>query len=282
MTAVVESPAGSGVPGAARAHPGEKVTLPRVLNSEWIKFRTLRSTFWSLVVAAGAMVALGLMFSAVITSKWTTMNPLRRAEFNAVTVPLRGYFLGQLAVGVLGVMVITGEYSTGMIRASLSAVPKRLPVLWAKAVVFAAVVWVVTTVTAFACFFIGQAFFQTKHIDATLSTPAALRIVLGTGLYLTVVGLLGVGLGAIIRSTAGAIAALFGILLVVPVLGEVLNFTSWGDKINPYLPSNAGQQLLAVAPDPGMMHPWAGFALFTGYAAAALAVAAYLLKRRDA
>jgi len=280
MTAVVETPAGA--PAAGRPRPGEKVTLGRVLNSEWIKFRTLRSTFWSLVVAAGAMVALGLMFSAVITNKWDTMHPVRRAEFNAITVPLRGYFLGQLAVGVLGVMVITGEYSTGMIRASLSAVPKRLPVLWAKAAVFAAVVWAVTTVTAFVCFFIGQAFFSSKHIDATLSTPGALRIIFGTGLYLTVVGLLGVGLGAIIRSTAGAIAALFGILLVLPVLGEVLNFTSFGDKVNPYLPSNAGQQLLSVTTDPGMMHPWPGFALFTGYAALALAVAAYLLKRRDA
>jgi ABC-type transport system involved in multi-copper enzyme maturation permease subunit len=276
MTALAEAPL------AARSHAGEQVTQARVLKSEWIKFRTLRSTFWSLVIASGAMMALGLMFSAVITSKYATMGPARRAEFNAITVPLRGYFLGQLAVGVLGVMVITGEYSTGMIRASLSAVPKRLPVLWAKALVFAVVVWVTMTVTAFICFFVGQAFFSTKHIDATLSTPGALRIVLGTGLYLTVVGLLGVGLGAIIRSTAGAIAALFGILLVLPVLGEVLNFTSFGDKVNPYLPSNAGQQLMAVTTDPGMMHPWAGFALFVGYAALAMAVAAYLMKRRDA
>ncbi len=276
MTAVAEAPV-----AARPAAPG-KVTQGRVLNSEWIKFRTLRSTFWSLVIAVGAMVALGVLFSAVISNQWPTMGARRKAEFDAITVPLRGYFLGQLAVGVLGVMVITGEYSTGMIRASLSAVPRRLPVLWAKALVFGVVVWVVTTGTAFVCFFAGQAFFSSQHIQASLSTPGAARIVFGTGLYLTVVGLLGVGLGTIIRSTAGAIAALFGILLVLPVLGEVLNLTSWGDKVTPYLPSNAGQQLLAVTPQAGMMYPWTGFALFAGYAALAMAVAAYLLKKRDA
>ncbi|NUP52178.1 MAG: ABC transporter permease subunit [Catenulispora sp.] len=281
MTAVAE-PAGPARGAARRPHPG-KVTQTRVLTSEWIKFRSLRSSYWSLLVGCGAMIGLGLLFSMVITSKWDTMSPLRRRDFDAITVPLRGYFLGQLAVGVLGVMVVTGEYSTGMIRASLSAVPKRLPVLWAKATVFAVAVWLTTTATAFVCFFIGQGFFSGKHIQADLSTPGALRVVIGTGLYLTVVGLLGVGLGTVIRSTAGAIAALFATLLVLPVLGEVLNFTSWGDKVNPYLPSNAGQALLAVHTEAsGQMRPWPGFALFAGYAVAVLAVAAYLLKRRDA
>lgn len=279
MTATLQDVAGQAAP---RSGYVGKVTQGRVVVSEWIKFRTLRSTFWSLAAGCGAMGALGLLFSAVITSKWATMGPARKAEFNAITVPLRGYFLGQLAIGVLGVMVITGEYSTGMIRASLAAAPKRLPVLWAKALVFSVVTWITMTVTAFVCFFVGQAFFSSKHIDATLSTPGALRIILGTGLYLTVVGLLGIGLGAIIRSTAGAIAALFGILLVLPVLGEVLNFTSFGDKVNPYLPSNAGQALLAIKPDSGTMHPWPGFFLFVGYAALSIAVAAYLLKKRDA
>lgn len=278
MTAVVEQAPNT----APRAPYIGKVTQTRVVKSEWIKFRSLRSTFWSLAAGCGAMVALGLMFSAVIVSRWDTVSPARRAEFNAITVPLRGYFLGQLAVGVLGVMVITGEYSTGMIRASMAAAPRRLPVLWAKALVFSVVTWITMTVTSVVCFFIGQAFFSSKHFQASLSTPGALRIVLGTGLYLTVVGLLGIGLGTIIRSTAGAIAALFGILLVLPVLGEVLNFTSWGDKVNPYLPSNAGQALLAVKPDSGMMQPWPGFFLFAGYAALSIAVAAYLLKKRDA
>ena len=267
---------------APRTVPVGKVTQPRVVKSEWIKFRSLRSTFWSLAAACGAMVAFGLLFSAVIINRWDTVSPARRAEFNAITVPLRGYYLGQLAVGVLGVMVITGEYSTGMIRASMSAAPKRLPVLWAKALVFGVVTWITMTVTSLVCFFIGQAFFSSKHVQASLSTPGAMRIVLGTGLYLTVVGLLGIGLGTIIRSTAGAIAALFGILLVLPVLGEVLNFTSFGDQVNPYLPSNAGQALLAVKPDSGMMHPWPGFFLFAGYAALSIAVAAYLLRKRDA
>ncbi|GAA2004484.1 ABC transporter permease subunit [Catenulispora subtropica] len=280
MTAVAEP---TGASGATRRPRSGKVTQTRVLNSEWIKFRSLRSSYWSLLVGCTAMTALGLLFSFVITEKWDTMVPGRRATFGAIAVPLRGYYLCQLAVGVLGVMVVTGEYSTGMIRASLSAVPKRLPVLWAKATVFAAAVWLTTTATAFVCFFGGQAFFSTKHIEATLTTPGAVRIIFGTGLYLTVVGLLGVGLGTIIRTTAGAIAALFATLLVLPVLGEVLNFTSWGDKVNPYLPSNAGQALLVEHTEAsGQMRPWPGFVLFVAYAVATMAVAAYLLKKRDA
>jgi ABC-type transport system involved in multi-copper enzyme maturation permease subunit len=278
MTAVAESQGAAARP----VHQG-KVTQGRVLNSEWIKFRTLRSTLWSLVVAIGLMLFICVMFSAVISNKWPTMSAERRANFDPITVPLRGYSIGQLAVGVLGVMVITGEYSTGMIRASLSAVPKRLPVLWAKAAVFAVVVLVLMTVTSLACFYVGQAFFSSQHIQASLSAPGAARIVFGTGLYLTFVGLLGVALGTIIRSTAGAITALVGILMVLPILGDVLNQTSYGPDVTPYLPSNAGTALLILHPDPnGGMMPWTGFALFAGYVVAATALAAYLLKRRDA
>jgi ABC-2 type transport system permease protein len=267
----------------ARAAATGKVTLGRVLYSEWIKFRTLRSSFWSLVVTAVLMVGLGTLISAVYTSQYPTMRPERRAHFNAITDPLFGYHFAQLAVGVLGVMVITGEYSTGMIRASLSAVPKRLPVLWAKSAVFGVVALVLGTVMSLVTFLIGQSIYSSQHLQATLSSPGATRIVLGLGLYLTVVGLLGVALGTIIRNTAGAITALVGILLVLPVLGEALNQTSWGQNITPYLPSNAGGALLNVTPDPnGGMMPWTGFALFVGYLVVATAAAAYVLKRRDA
>jgi ABC-2 type transport system permease protein len=266
-----------------QAAPPGRVTQVRVLNSEWIKLRTLRSTFWSLFAAVAATVGLGLLFSWGFASRVSDhAHRIDDAATLAVTVPLRPYVIAQLAVGVLGVMVITGEYSTGMIRATLAAVPGRLPVLWAKAAVFAVVVLVLMEIVSFATFFGGQAILSTQHIQATLSSPQALRIVIGTGLYLTVVGLLGTALGTIIRSTAGAIAALFGILLVLPVLGEVLNLTSWGKHITPYLPSNAGGDLRTNAPDPGSLGPWTGFGYFVGYTVIALAVAAYLLKRRDA
>ncbi|MCW2888405.1 MAG: family transporter protein [Streptosporangiaceae bacterium] len=257
------------------------VTQVRVVHSEWIKLRTLRSTFFTLLFAVIAMVGLGMLFCYVFASQWTTMEPQRKADFSAVTVPLRGYFLAQLAVGVLGVLVISGEYSTGMIRATLSAVPRRLPVLWAKAAVFAAVTLTLMLVSSFAAFFGGQLFLRSQHLQTTLSAPGALRIVTGVALYLTVVGLLGVALGALIRNTAGAIAAVFGLLLVLPVLGEVLP-SSWGKHVTPYLPSNAGQALLNVHPDPGGMAPWTGFGLFCLYALVALAGAAVMLRRRDA
>ncbi|MCW2947198.1 MAG: transporter permease [Actinoallomurus sp.] len=258
-----------------------KVTQVRVLHSEWIKLRTLRSTFFTLLAAVIAMIGMGLLFSYVFESQWATMEPQRKADFSAITLPLRGYFLAQLALGVLGVLVISGEYSTGMIRATLSAVPKRLPVLWAKAAVFGAVTLVLMLVTSFVTFFGSQAVLSSRHLQTTLSAPGAVRIVAGTALYLTVVGLLGVALGALIRNTAGAIATVFGLLLVLPVLGEVLP-SSWSKHITPYLPSNAGQALLNVRPDPGGMGPWTGFGLFCVYAVVALAAAAYVLRRRDA
>lgn len=280
MTAVVEQ-----APGAApRAAYVGKVTQARVIKSEWIKFRSLRSSYWTLVVASGAMIALALLWGLVIHSKYPGMLPMRRAEVRqgVVTDPLRGVYIGQLAVGVLGVMIITGEYSTGMIRASLAAAPRRLPVLWAKALVFSVIVWFVTTATTFVCFLLSQSLVSSLNIQASLSTPGVLRVLFGAGLYLTVVGLLGIGLGVLIRSTAGAIASLFGIMLVLPVIGHLLDLTSWGDKINPYLPSNAGGQIMAMTTQSPDLSPWKGFALFVGYAAAAIVAAAILLKKRDA
>jgi ABC-2 type transport system permease protein len=268
---------------AARTAPPGRVTQLHVLNSEWIKLRSLRSTFWSLFAAIVATVGLGMLFSWGFANRVSDhAHRVDNAATLAVTVPLQPYVIAQLAVGVLGVMVITGEYSTGMIRATLAAVPGRLPVLWAKAAVFAAVVLVLMEIVSFVTFFGGQAILSTQHIQATLSSPQALRIVAGVGLYLTVVGLLGTALGTIIRSTAGAIAALFGILLVLPVLGEALNLTSWGRHITPYLPSSAGGDLLTNDPDPGSLGPWTGFGVFVLYTVIAMAVAAYLLKRRDA
>jgi ABC-type transport system involved in multi-copper enzyme maturation permease subunit len=265
----------------ATAIPAAKVTQLRVLNSEWIKLRTLRSTFWSLFAATVATIGLGLLFSWGFAGRLADRR-IDGAAVLAVTVPLRPYVIAQLAIGVLGVMVITGEYSTGMIRATLSAVPSRLPVLWAKAAVFGMIVLVLMEVVSFLTFLGGQAILSSQHVQATLATPQALRIVSGLGLYLTVVGLLGTALGTIIRSTAGAIAALFGIMLVLPILGEVLNLTSWGKDITPYLPANAGGDLLTNRPDPGSLGPWTGFGVFVLYMVVAMAVAAYLLKRRDA
>jgi ABC-type transport system involved in multi-copper enzyme maturation permease subunit len=261
--------------------PGVRVTQVRLLATEWVKFRSLRSSYVAMAATVVALVGLGLAFCAVMNSRWALLEPAERAAFDPAATSLKGLYLAQLVIGVLGVLVVSGEYGTGMIRASLSVAPRRLPVLWAKLVVFAVVTFVVTTVAAFVAFFAGQAMLSGRHIQTTLGAPDVLRVVVGTGLYLTVVGLLGVALGWIIRHTAGAVGTVFGLLLVLPVLGDVLP-ASWALHVTPYLPSMAGQAMTMVLPEPGMLAPWTGFAVFCGYVAVAVAAAAVLLKRRDA
>ena len=258
-----------------------KVTQLRVLNSEWIKLRTLRSTPITLLVAVAIMVGMGTLLTYLRASHRGHGPGGHLEVFNGAQVSLKMYFLAQLAIGVLGVLVISGEYSTGMIRASLSAVPKRLPVLWAKAAIYGVVVLVLMTVACFVAFFGGQAVLSSYGLASKLSDPGVLRIVFGTALYLTVVGLLGVAFGALIRNSAGAIAALFGVLLILPGLADFLP-SSWTPHVVPYLPSSAGTDVLNLVSDPNSMAPWSGFALMCGYAVVLLAVAAVLLKRRDA
>lgn len=268
-------------PPESRERPRAEVTQARVLHSEWIKMRTLRSTFYTLLAGMVALIGFGVLFCAVTASRWPHMSARERGDFDPSLTSLRGFFLAQLAVGVLGVLMITGEYATGMIRASLAAVPRRLPVLWAKAGLYAAVTWVLMTAGALIAFLIGQALLSPRHIGTSLSDPGVVRVVLGAGLYLTVVGLLGVAIGALVRNTAGGIATVFGLLLVLPALAEALP-SSWSDHVNQFLPSNAGQSLIALHREAHTLAPWTGFGVFCLYAVAALAGAAVLLKRRDA
>lgn len=261
--------------------PGARVTQARVLASEWVKFRSLRSSYVALAATMVALIGFGIMISAVTANRWTRMHVAEQARFDPTVTSLRGLYLAQLIVGVLGVLVVSGEYGTGMIRASLSAAPRRLPVLWAKLAVFAVVTFVVTTIGAFAAFFAGQAMLSAQHIQTTLGAPGVLRAVLGTSLYLTVIGMLGVALGWLLRHTAGAIATLFGLVLILPVLVSALP-DSWSSTIEPYLPSTAGQALTTVRADPASLAPWTGFAVFCAYLVVAVVAAAVLLRRRDA
>jgi ABC-2 type transport system permease protein len=263
---------------AARASRDIKVTQAHVVTSEWIKFRSLRSTKYTLAASIAMTVGLGLLFAVFTVARW---SPATRAGFNPVSLSLQGTFLSQLAIGVLGILLITGEYSTGMIRATMSAVPRRLPVLWAKLGVFGVVATGASMAAALVAFLGAQAILASKHAGASLADPGVLRVVLGAGLYLTVVGLLGMALGFIIRNTAGAITTLFGILLILPVLGEVLP-ADWASHVTPYLPSNAGQAVMQLHSDPNTLAPWTGFGLFVGYAVVAVMIAAVLLRRRDA
>ncbi|PYC77306.1 ABC transporter permease [Streptomyces tateyamensis] len=258
-----------------------RLTLPRVVHAEWIKFRSLRSSWITLAVAAALAVGFGALFCWAMVSHWDRLPADERAAFTPAEHSLRGYFLAQMAIGVLGVLSVTGEYSTGMIRASLSAVPKRLPVLWSKALVFGAIAWVVTTLSAVVAFLLGQAILSGRHIETTFGAPGVARVVLGTGLYLTAIGLLAVALGTLIRNTAGGIASVFGLLLVLPLLSEALP-SDWQVHVIPYLPSNAGAALMHTTRAAHELAPWAGFGLLCGYVALALAGAAVVLRRRDA
>jgi ABC-2 type transport system permease protein len=258
---------------------GMRITPARMANSEWIKLRSLRSTVWLLAASVVMVVGLGVLFASIALLHLEAGHGLGR--IGPATISLYGVYLAQLTYGVLGVLLITGEYATGMIRATLTVVPRRLPVLWAKLAVFALVAAVTSEVALFVSMLAGQAILSARHAEASLSDPGVLRAMIGAGLYLTVTGLLGIALGFIIRNTAGAIVTLFGIMLVLPVLGNVLP-ANWASHITPYLPSNAGQAIMQVRPAAGMLAPWAGLALFAAYTVAAVAVAALLLRRRDA
>lgn len=255
------------------------VTTSTVIRSEWIKFRTLRSSWIVMGATVVAIVGIGLLVSYFTKTHWSSMDPGERARFNAVDRSLVGVNLAQLLVGVLGVLYISGEYGTGMIRATLSAAPTRLPVLVAKAAVFAVVTFVSSIIATAVAFTAGQALLGPHGVG--WGAPGAVRAVFGAALYLTVVGLLGVALGFLVRSTAGGIGALFGLLLILPVIINALP-SSWNNAVGPYLPSTAGTALWTLRPDGTVLAPWAGFGVFCAWAAAALIAAAVLLRRRDA
>jgi ABC-2 type transport system permease protein len=268
------------VPESSTALPARPL-LPDLLRSEWTKLRSVRSTYWTLLAAAAATIGLGAILCAVYVSHYSHLSLQDRARFNAASFSLSGIMLAQLAVGVLGVLIITSEYSTGMIRATFTATPQRRLVLGAKAAVFAGVMIVIGIASCFAAFFAGQAILGGHNLQTTIGHPGVLRAVVGGGLYLAVLGLLSLGIGTLIRHTAGAIAAVFGLILVLPGIISALP-SSWSNAIGPYLPSTAGQAVFNVGHRFHELAPWAGFGIFCAYAAAALAGAALLLSCRDA
>ncbi len=256
-----------------------RVTQLHVIRSEWTKLWSVRSSLWSLLAAFVFTIGIGTLACAVVSHHWPHMDPHERANFHPLEPNLAGVQLAQLAIGVLGVLIITAEYSTGMIRASFTAVPKRLPVLWAKAMVFGAVTLALMLPAVLIVFFAGESIFSGRHINVAFGAPHIARAVIGAALYLTVVGLFGLGLGAIVRNTAGGIASFAAIMFVLPPLMNVLP-TSWNDAASPYLPLAAGEAIMSTSPG-NHLSPWVGLALLCGYAAAAIAVAALLLVRRD-
>jgi ABC-2 type transport system permease protein len=278
MSAVLTSEPASARP----ADPVLKVTQARVLVSEFTKFRTVRSTVWTLLVAVVLMIGISALFSAVTASQYHTFDAADRATFNPVSISLSGMMFAVVAFGVLGVLMISGEYSTGMIRSSLTAVPRRLPVLWGKLAVFAGVIFSISLVASFICFFLGQALLNSHHLGVSVAAPGALRSIIGAALYGTVAGMIGVALGALFRNTAAGIATFAGVFFVIPPLTGLLP-ASISDHLSQYLPSYAGDALWGGARSvTNALSPWTGFAVLCGYAVVVIAAAAVRLRRVDA
>jgi ABC-type transport system involved in multi-copper enzyme maturation permease subunit len=253
--------------------------------SEWTKLRTVRSTTWSLVTMIVLSIGIGVLATATEASRWASTPSFGRLGFDPTSLSLTGLLFGQLAIGVLGILVVSAEYGTGTIRATLAAIPNRRLVLATKAAVFATVSVVVGLVVSFAAFFIGQAMLAGSAPHATIGGPGVLRAVIGAGLYLAVLGLLAMGLATIIRHTAGAISAFVGVLFILPLVTQALPF-SLRQSVGKFLPANIGANLITTVhqsgPNAAAFSPWVGFALLCGYAVVALGTGAWLLQRRDA
>jgi ABC-type transport system involved in multi-copper enzyme maturation permease subunit len=243
-----------------------------VFRSEWTKIRSVRSTVWTLVATALLMVGLGVLLALAISNSGEAVGGQE-----AISMSLGGTTFASLAIATFGVLVVSSEYRTGSIRTSFMAVPNRLRVLTAKAVVFTAVSLVVCTVSSFAAYLLGG---QLILGTTSLGEPGTLQAVLGAGLYLTASGLFGLALGALIRHTPGGIVAAIALMLVLPQLTTILP-GQWGATVNSYFTTNAGMEVMMDGPN-AMLGPWSGYAVYLAWVAVTLVAAAVLLKRRDA
>jgi ABC-2 type transport system permease protein len=256
------------------------LTMGRVLRSEWTKFRSVRSTWWLLSMTVILTVGLGVI---LVVLEIHGGAPKQEPPYQVAQQTEFGVLVTQLVLGVLGVLMFTGEYGSGMIRISVSVVPRRLMLLWAKLSVFSVVVLPLTLASSVAAFVLGELVWQSHPglEPVGFGDPQVTRTVIGSGLVVAVTAICGFGIGAIIRSTAGSIGTLVGIFFVLPLLASAaLPHNAAG--LARFLPSNAGDAVWGGAIGPRSMTPGTGFALLCGYAVALVAVAAWRLRRGDA
>ncbi len=214
--------------GKAHPHPRD------VVRAELTKFRSLRSSYWSIAATAAVTIGLAVLLTQSAVGSFSGLSPAEQAAFDGTSKSLSGLLLGQLAIGVLGVLAITSEYSTGLIRTSLAAVPHRRTFLAAKAAVVGLVALIAGTAISLTAFGIGQAILNQQHIGDSLADPGVARAVLGGGLYVAVIAVVGLGLGAVIKHTAGTTVALVGLVFLAPTLMDALP-ASWNgvDRLDP-------------------------------------------------
>jgi ABC-2 type transport system permease protein len=260
---------------AVRRPPG--VTLPRVITSEWVKLRSLRSSRYSVAAIALLLVLLGV-FTAIGE---VVTDPEGNGEtVDALGGSLSGVGIAELVAAALGVLVVTGEYASGMIRSTFTAVPRRWMVVLAKALVVAGTVFVASVAATLLTFAVAQQLFASDGKSISFSAPGVPRALVGAALYLGLIAVLGGGFGWLLRSTAGALMTLFAILYLLPVL-EVVLPRNVSDAVMPYLPGNAGSVVMQLTSG-DLLAPWTGFAVLLGYSALLLCAAALVVQRRDA
>ena len=283
-TLTAGAPAATTVGHATR--PG--VTFGRLVAAEWIKFRSLRSTWWTLALALLGMVGLSLIFAIGVRASAITAED--EGAMLGVLVVVFGYSAAQLALAVLGALTITGEYSTGMIRSTFTAAPRRLPALWAKLLVLTVVTVVVSVVGLALAYLLTLPLLSGTGVSLDLGDGETVRALAGVPLYLTAVTLLAFAIGAVMRHSAGAITTTLGIMLVVPMVFSILGvFFTWAPRVGAYMPTTAGEQIMSFGGIAGAgmvsdvsLSPWMGISLLGGYVVVLLAVAAVLMRRRDA
>jgi ABC-2 type transport system permease protein len=269
--------------GGRAAHGDRAYGFSSAARMEWLKLRTLRSQRWTTLVLLAAVIGIGIAAEVYYPSHWAHMTAAQRASFDPTNQGFTGMALGQLAAGIAGVVVMTSEYSTGSIRSTLAAIPNRPLLLAAKAAVFGGVALVVGELACVASFLVSQYLVLSAPAPhASLADPAALRAVLMLGAYVSLIGLLGLGLGAIIRHTAGAIAAVVGVVFAVPLVLQAFP-ASVHDEAQKFLPMLIAEDSLgAVKPTADALSPWVGLAVLAGYAVVVLLAGCWLLVRRDA
>jgi ABC-type transport system involved in multi-copper enzyme maturation permease subunit len=267
---------------APRTGASLETRLRATAHGEWIKFRSVRSGPAVLLATAVILPAGAWLVCHGYRDGWATMSPGDKASFDPVYSSLIAILPTQLFVGALGVMTVTGEYASGLIRGTFLATPQRAQVIAMKATIFAAVTWVWCTLLSFAAFFIGQSLLSSPATHVAIGDPGVLTAVFGGGLYLTLVGLLGLFIGVLVRRTPAALAALFGLVLVLPVACGMLS-GKIGAQLGEFLPGNAGGEIWKLLRGGAYtLGPWQGLGVLAAYVAAAGAGALVLVRRRDA
>ncbi|PSL51834.1 hypothetical protein B0I31_11728 [Saccharothrix carnea] len=257
-----------------------RVAFRHTLHAEWVKLRSLRSTWCTLA----CLFAVGLGITSLATSsagaEHESASAAERAAWDPTNLSLTTYVVAQLIIGVLGILVVTSEYATGLVRTSLAATPRRHRLLAAKVVVATAVALVVGQALMFAAFLLGQSLLAARDVPhAALGDPGVLSAVAGGGLYLAAIALLAIGLGTIMRATAGALATLVGIVFLVPALAGL--FPSWLRGLLDFWPTRGAAAVFATVPDPAYPHPWLNLGGMCLGVVAVLAAAFVVFRRRD-